>query len=165
MTNALRDFQFLTEELPESLLREILVSLQDERAYSDSLSYGIAFLYTLANERKHLQEGITIGHEPGAQRFLTFENALDDGILTAREHTDWFGIPSLDGSSRQILHETPPLEEISISDMYTQWRDYAHWKDPNTGEKLYESGDYPPSKAKSIAYLNIIAAIAEIKSD
>ncbi|TKX41358.1 hypothetical protein [Halorubrum sp. CGM4_25_10-8A] len=164
VTNALRDFQLLTEELPESLLRDILVSLQHERAYSDSLSYGIAFLYTLANEREYLQEGITIGREPGAHRFLTFERALDDGLSTAREHTGWFGSPSSDGSPRSILHETPPLEEISIADMYTQWRDYAHWKDPETGEKLYESGEYPPSEAKSIAYANIIAGIGEIKS-
>ena len=164
VTNALRDFQLLTEELPESLLRDILVGLRSEGAYSDSLSYGIAFLYTLANEREYLKKAVTVGHEAGAHRFLTFETALDDGLSTAREHTDWFDFPSSDGSSRARLHESPPLEEISISDMYTQWREYGNWTDPETGEKLYESGRYPPSEAKSIALTNIIAAMAEIKS-
>jgi len=165
VTNALRDFQLLTEELPESLLRDILVNLRDERAYSDSLSYGIAFLYTLANEREYLKKAVVAGHEAGAHRFLTFETALDDGLSTAREQTDWFGLSTSDGSSRSILHESPPLEEISISDMYQQWREYGHWRDPETGEKLHESGNYTPSEAKNIALANIVAAMAEIKSD
>lgn len=163
--NALRDFQLLTEELPESLLRDILVGLRHEGAYPDSLSYGIAFLYTLANEQEYLQHAITTGHEAGAHRFLTFETALADGVTTAREYTDWFNSPNSDVSPRQTLYEIPPTEEISIADMYHQWREYGNWTDPETGEKLYESGRYPPSEAKQIALANIHAAIADIQTE
>lgn len=165
VTNALLDFQLLTEELPETLLRDIRVALHDDRAYSQSLSNGLAFLYMLANEREYLQHAITIGGRGGAFRFLTFEAALDDGITTARECTNWFRPPTSDGSPRQALYEIPPFEDISIQEMFSQWREYGNWTDPETGEKLYESGRYRPSEAKSLALANVKAAIVDVRAD
>ena len=48
--------------------------------------------------------------------------------------------------------------------MYTQWRDYGNWTNPETGEKLHESGPYSLSEAKVLAFANVIAGISEIKS-
>jgi len=168
ITNAILDFQLLTEELPDVVLRAVLEDLRQEHSsLSPTLSPVIAFLYTLANERAYLATGITMGEQAGTARCLTFEDAVCDGLAMAKQKRDWFRDPPFDISisSNASLYEIPPMDSVSTEEIFEQWKEYGHWRDPGTNEKLYESDNYTPSEAKAIALGNVKGAIADIQSE
>jgi len=165
VVNALEDFEILTEELPEMLLEDVVLELRRQQAYTTGLSSAIAFLYLLANEKTYLANALLMGDEGGAHRLRTFENTLNEGIATARRQTDWYTSPSEDPavSPDGRLYELPPTELISAEEIFDQWKAYGQWRDPETGERLYESDKYMPSEAKQIALGNVIDAVETLQ--
>ena len=166
IVDSLKDFEILSEELPERLLQDVVSELRHQSTYRTGLSTGTAFLYMLANEKEYLARALVMDSEAGAHRFRTFENTLNEGIATARRQTDWYAPPQDPAvSPNGRLYELPPLELVSAEEIFSQWKEYGHWRDSETNELVYKSDSYQLTTAKAIALGNVIAGVETLQQD
>ena len=166
--NAIRDFELLAEELPQSLFQDVLKEIQnDSGSLRKNFSHAFAFFYILLNEQQYMADAIAEDDMCGARHLLTFRDALRLGISSAKEQTPQFSSPPetvlLD--SNTFLGEVPPTEAIKTEDILPKYEEFSYLRDIETGKQLIESGEFSPNEAKGLAIGDAKSAVLELLAE
>jgi len=166
--NAIRDFELLAEELPQSLHQDVLEEIQnDSGSLTENFSHAFSFFYILLNEQQYMADAIAENDVYGAQHLLTFRDALRSGISSAKQQTPQFSSPpeTILLDSNTSLGEVPPTETFEKNDILPKYEEFSYFRNIETGRQLIESGKFSPNGAKGLAIGDATSAVLTLLAE